>query len=206
MLSIAAITAAQRDYYVKQAIFDYYRMTQQQGLQVTLPASLPTELTMGLWLGGGKRCHAAWPSGRVTPAAFDRIIAGFHPTTGAPLVKNAGHPDRQIGWDFCVSAPKWFSVLVAMYLLLGRDPLNCSPPTWWPPIRCFATLKNTPMHGAGAGGKELVKVGLVAIAILHIENRDHGPQVHLHCIVNNVEWTLTARRRRLLVNPSTCKS
>ena len=45
-------------------------------------------------------------SGQVDPEVFRSVFRGYHPSTGAAMVQNAGYSDRQCAWDFTFSVPK----------------------------------------------------------------------------------------------------
>jgi len=94
MLSIRLITAGGEDYYVNLAAEDYY-----------LAGGEPP----GKWCGAG--AAALKLTGTVDAKAFRRVFRGYHPSSGEPMVQNAGHSDRQCAWDFTFSAPKSVSIV-----------------------------------------------------------------------------------------------
>ena len=66
----------------------------------------------GRWLGGAVE-PLKLPD-TVTAKAFRNLLHGYSPDGHKPLVQNAGHPDRDAGWDLTFSVPKAVSVLWAM--------------------------------------------------------------------------------------------
>src|SRR5437016_1403592 len=93
MLSIAALSNGQENYYLTLARDDYY-----------LNGGEPP----GRWLGDGKSHFGL--AGNVDGQSLKRLFAGFSPG-GKELIQGAGGPRHQPGWDFTFSCPKSVSVL-----------------------------------------------------------------------------------------------
>jgi TrwC relaxase/AAA domain len=77
-------------------VADYY----SQGLE-----------TVGRW--GGKLAPELGLTGPVTKEAFDRMCDNLDPRTGEPLTPRT-NDNRRVGYDFTVSGPKSYSILVAL--------------------------------------------------------------------------------------------
>ena len=94
MLTIHEITGATdaKHYY---AAADYYSQGQE---------------TVGQW--GGKLAASLGLSGKVTKAAFDRMVDNLHPVTGERLTQRT-KDNRRVGYDFTVSMNKSASILRA---------------------------------------------------------------------------------------------
>ncbi len=97
MLSLSTVTAERIGYYLSIAQEDYYT----KGLEPP-----------GTWFGPG--AERLGLRGEVAQDQFRPLLAGFSPDGHGPLVQNAGHTNRQCGWDLTFSAPKSVSVLWAL--------------------------------------------------------------------------------------------
>ena len=93
MLSIAALSGGQGNYYLKLARDDYY-----------LKGGEPP----GRWLGEG--ASALGLTGQVQRAEFKNLLRGYSRDGETPLIQNAGKPNHQSGWDLTFSVPKSVSV------------------------------------------------------------------------------------------------
>jgi conjugative relaxase-like TrwC/TraI family protein len=93
MLSIAAMSSGQEQYYVALTQEGYY-------LHGGEPA--------GQWFGRGA-AHLGL-DGDVKAEELCALFRGFA-SDGTPLVQNAGKENRQPGWDLTFSVPKTVSVL-----------------------------------------------------------------------------------------------
>jgi TrwC relaxase/AAA domain len=67
--------------------------------------------TVGRW--GGKLAPELGLMGPVTKEAFDRLCDNLYPRTGEPLTPRT-NDNRRVGYDFTVSAPKSYSILVGL--------------------------------------------------------------------------------------------
>src|SRR6185295_19087899 len=70
------------------------------------------EQSAGYW--SGKGAAALDLEGGVTRKEFVNLLQGFSPDGKEKLVQNAGHPNRQCGWDLTNSSVKSFSVLYGL--------------------------------------------------------------------------------------------
>ena len=89
MLSIAAVTGGQGNYYTALARDDYY-----------LKGGEPP----GTWLGRG--ADVLRLSGMVEKEPFTHLLLGRSPDGARELVQNAQAKNRQAAWDLTFSAPK----------------------------------------------------------------------------------------------------
>ena len=67
--------------------------------------------TVGRW--GGKLAPELGLTGTVTKEAFDRLCDNLDPRTGEPLTPRT-NDNRRVGYDFTISGPKSYSILVAL--------------------------------------------------------------------------------------------
>lgn len=67
--------------------------------------------TVGRW--GGKLAAELGLTGAVTKEAFDLLCDNINPATGEPLTPRT-NDNRRVGYDFTVSGPKSYSILVAL--------------------------------------------------------------------------------------------
>ena len=67
--------------------------------------------TLGRW--GGKLAPELGMAGTVTKEAFDRLCDNLDPRTGEALTPRT-NDNRRVGYDFTVSGPKSYSILVAL--------------------------------------------------------------------------------------------
>ncbi len=168
MLSISLMKGTgQGDYYLELAREDYY-----------LAGGEPR----GLWTG--QAAQALGLSGFVERDDLKKLLGGFAPRSGDPLVQNAGAKDRQSGWDLCFSAPKSVSFLWAI-----------SPPEVR--LRVQAIQQHAVEAGLGylqdaaavcrrgKGGESLESGQLVIATFEHGTSRAQDPQLHTHCLVIN---------------------
>src|SRR4051812_20480009 len=105
VLSIGKLATGQSGYYLDQA-----------GGQITRANAVRTGVedyylggpeAAGVWCGAG--AAALGLSGEVGAEPLDRVLAGEHPTTGAPLGRALAA--RRPGFDLTFSAPKSVSAL-----------------------------------------------------------------------------------------------
>lgn len=130
----------------------------------------------------------------------ERLARGFHPVTGAPLVKGAGD-GHVMGLDMTFSAPKDFSAVFA-----GAD-----QPTQEALIECLQESARTALgyaetavvtrHGHGGRIKQVAEAA-VAACYTHFSSRAiTDPQLHVHAFMFNVgkrldspEWSALEHR------------
>lgn len=129
----------------------------------------------------------------------ERLAKGFHPTTGAPLVKGAGD-GHVMGLDLTFSAPKDFSAVFA-----GAD-----APTKEALIEClqasaraalgYAESSSVSRHGHGGLAKQAIEAGIAA-CYTHFASRALDPQLHVHAFLFNAgkrkhggEWSAVEQR------------
>jgi conjugative relaxase-like TrwC/TraI family protein len=129
----------------------------------------------------------------------ERLANGFHPLTGAPLVKGAGQGHVQ-GLDMTFSAPKDFSAVFAGSDEATREAL----------IEClqlsaraalgYAEAAAITRHGH-AGKIKQVAEAAIAACYTHFASRALDPQLHVHAFMFNVgkrkdsdEWSALEHR------------
>lgn len=129
----------------------------------------------------------------------ERLARGFHPVTGAPLVKGAGD-GHVMGLDMTFSAPKDFSAVFA-----GAD-----APTREALVECLQQAARTALgyaetavvtrHGHGGRIKQIAEAA-VAACYTHFSSRALDPQLHVHAFMFNVgkrqdspEWSALEHR------------
>ena len=129
----------------------------------------------------------------------ERLAKGFHPITGAPLVKGAGDA-HVMGLDMTFSAPKDFSAVFAGSDTATRDAL----------IECLQESARTALgyaetavvtrHGHGGRIKQIAEAAIAA-CYTHFSSRALDPQLHVHAFMFNVgkrkdspEWSALEHR------------
>lgn len=146
------------------------------------------------WMGVG--AERLGLSGEVKAEDFKRLLAGFHPRTGEPLVQNAGAEKRQLGWDLTGNAPKAVSTGYAVspleVTLKGMSPTpNMRHEFAEAHIEAIRRMQKY-LDGVagrtrrGKGGLEREAVNLVAAAFHEYSNRNGEPHIHTHLIVLNL--------------------
>ena len=114
----------------------------------------------------------------------ERLARGFHPTTGAPLVKGAGD-SHVMGLDMTFSAPKDFSAVFA-----GADPatrealVEALQESARTALR-YAESAAVARLGHGGRIKQLAEAA-VAACYTHFASRALDPQLHIHAFLFNV--------------------
>lgn len=108
----------------------------------------------------------------------ERLAKGFHPATGAPLVKGAG-VDHVMGLDMTFSAPKDVSAIFAGADQATRDAV----------VQCLQGAAKTALghaesqsitrHGKGGRIKQFAEAA-VAACYTHFSSRAGEPQLHIH--------------------------
>ncbi|MBA2513637.1 MAG: relaxase domain-containing protein, partial [Solirubrobacterales bacterium] len=195
MLSLGKLATGQAGYYLEQAHGSLTRAASvSSGVE---DYYLGGPEAAGAWEGAGAK--ALGLSGTVHGAALDRVLAGEHPATGAPLGRVLAA--RRPGFDLTFSAPKSVSVLFgisddALRAVIRdahdqavRDALGYME-------RHAAVARRGP-----AGVHTIAGNGFVAAAFRHRTSRAGDPQLHTHVLVANVtlgadgRWsTLDGRR------------
>ncbi len=168
MLSIAAISGGQGNYYTRLARDDYY-----------LKGGEPP----GAWLGRGAQTLGL--SGKVGEKEFKNLLAGLSPDGREGLVQNAGAKNRQAAWDLTFSAPKTVSVLWSQAPPEVRRQIEEAQ---------AAAVKEALRYvedaaaftRRGRAGHDRERAGLVVATFEHGCSRDKDPQLHTLCLVLNV--------------------
>jgi conjugative relaxase-like TrwC/TraI family protein len=184
MLSIKALKLGDERYYLALALEDYY-------LQGGEPP--------GIWLGTGAKILGL--TGNVTNEQLSNLFRGYSPDSQmTELVQNAGHPDRQPGWDLTLNVPKTVSVLWSA----ASEPIRAE-------IEAAETsaLKRTIAYieehlarsRTGKGGADDVPARLVVAAFPHTTSRALDPHLHFHPLIMNVGVGPDARTRTVLSFP-----
>lgn len=186
MLSIQAIGGIDRaDYYLDLAREDYYleggepigRWFGEGAQDLNLPATVDAESLKAL-LEGFAPPGAISSNPRRAPSTPRRA-------PGAPLVQNAGEPNRQPGWDLTFSAPKSVSTLWAVSDERLRNEIGQAHEAAvkaalnWIQDSCVYTRR-------GKEGKERERVGMVCALFDHSTSRLLDPQLHTHCLLVNI--------------------
>ncbi|HEX3914526.1 MAG TPA: MobF family relaxase [Steroidobacteraceae bacterium] len=139
--------------------------------------------TPGRWLGSGAaELHLA---GDVNEQAFDRLAAGFHPETDAPLVQRAGEHHRP-GWDLTFSAPKSVSVVWGIAHGKQREAIERAHTQAVGRTLAFAEQQQLFVTRRGHNGIERETARPIIATYLHGTSREADPQLHTHAFVLNV--------------------
>lgn len=168
MLSIAAVSNGQGNYYTSLARDDYY-----------VNGGEPP----GRWLGEGAK---AWGlRGNVVPEDFRCLARGFCPKTLRPLEQNAGSSERQAGLDLTFSADKTVSVLWSQCGPAERKQIEEAQFAAVAKVIEFAE-KQIALTRRGKAGQQKEKSKLVGAVFPHGTSREGDPQQHLHVVLFNV--------------------
>ncbi len=167
MLSVEALTVAKGDYYEKMARDDYY-----------LNGGEPR----GQWLGEG--ADALGFQGVVETNQFKSLLEGFSPS-GKGLIKNAGDPKHQAGWDLTFSCPKSVSVLWAQ---AEPDVRSAIQKAQAEAVRAAIDYLQdaAAFTRRGKRGETLERAKLVVSTFEHGTSRADDPQLHTHALIMNV--------------------
>ena len=162
MLSIAALSPARADYYVRQVaegLDEYYTGDQAEP---------------GRW--AGKAAERLGLSGVVTPDAFSHLLDGNDPTTAAPLGAPRTTAHRVGGFDLCFSSPK--SVSLAWALGGPEVAAKVAAAHDTAVEQAVSVIEQEALRARrGAGGHRVVETeGLVAAAFAHRSSRNGDPQ------------------------------
>lgn len=168
MLSIAALSGGQGNYYLALARDDYY----------TKGGEPP-----GRWLGDGARCLGL--TGPVEGQALKELLKGFSADGTEALIQGAGSPKHQPGWDLTFSCPKSVSVLWSQAEPGVRSAIQEAQAE---AVReALDYLQEAAAYTRrGKGGQTREETKLVVAAFDHGTSRAQDPQLHTHCIILNV--------------------
>ena len=129
----------------------------------------------------------------------ERLARGFHPVTGAPLVKGAGSA-HVMGLDMTFSAPKDFSAVFAGADSATRDALLEALQQSAKTALDFAEDAAITRHGKAGRTKQKAEAA-VAACYTHFASRALDPQLHIHAFMFNVgkrrdadEWSALEHR------------
>ena len=199
MLSIAKINAASNQASTGKGYLHYLGgpTTKQRGDFDDYARGGATEGPRPFWACRGPALLGL--DGIAEAEHVERLARGFHPTTGAPLVRGAGD-SHVMGLDMTFSAPKDFSAVFA-----GADPatrealieaLQESART------ALGYAESAAVARLGHGGriKQLAEAA-VAACYTHFASRALDPQLHVHAFLFNVgkrqdspEWSALEQR------------
>lgn len=123
--------------------------------------------------------------GRDQDEDFAKLLAGYHPRTGAPLVQNAGEAGRCMGLDLTFSPRKEYSLAFVAATPEQREQMTQA--FHQARDKALGLISKGVNTRAGKGGKRHVAIdGLVIRAVDHIDSRSGDPQWHCHAVVANV--------------------
>src|SRR5688500_12535901 len=195
MLSLGKLATGQAGYYLEQA---------QGSLSRTRSVSSGVEdyylggpEAAGEWMGAG--AAALGLKGQVGAAALDRVLAGEHPATGAPLGRVLAA--RRPGFDVTFSAPKSVSVLFGIGDDRLRAVLQEAHDRAVRDVLGYLEREAAVTRRGPAGAHAIAGNGFVAAGFRHRTSRAGDPQLHTHVLVANLtlgadgQWsTLDGRR------------
>jgi conjugative relaxase-like TrwC/TraI family protein len=136
----------------------------------------------GRWLGGAVE-PLKLPD-TVTAKAFRNLLHGYSPDGHKPLVQNAGHPDRDAGWDLTFSVPKAVSVLWAMSPPAVRAEIEASQ-RHAVKIALGQAEEIFGFTRRGQGGKRHEHAALLFANFEEYTSRAQDMQIHTHCVLIN---------------------
>lgn len=168
MLSIAALSGGQGNYYLALARDDYY-----------LKGGEPS----GQWFGKG--AERLGIKAQVNGQEFKRLLRGFSPDGTQPLIQGAGSPKHQPGWDLTFSSPKSVSSLWSQADQEVRRAIQeAQTAAVGEALDYLQDAASFTRRGRGGQTKETTK--LVVATFDHGTSRAQDPQLHTHCLVLNV--------------------
>ena len=132
----------------------------------------------GQWIGQG--AEELGLQGAVDRDEFQLSLAGY---AGGHQVKNAGHEDRQMGWDLTFSAPKSVSIVWAGAGASHKQEIEEAHQR--AVGVAFDYLEANTITRRGAGGVIHEQARLVASRFNHHTSRAGDPQLHSHVVVSN---------------------
>ena len=124
----------------------------------------------------------------VSPATFERVLAGYVPGTEIRLGRaRDGEHQHRPGLDLTLSAPKSVSLEALLYgnrrVLGAHDAAVRSTLDWVVETALLQTRGYDPATGRRP---RVAADGLVAAGFRHLTSRDQDPQLHTHCILANM--------------------
>jgi conjugative relaxase-like TrwC/TraI family protein len=129
----------------------------------------------------------------------ERLARGFHPLTGAPLVKGAGD-EHVMGLDMTFSAPKDFSAVFAGADSSTRDALLEALHASAKAALGYAEDAALTRHGHAGRIKQKAEAAIAA-CYTHFASRALDPQLHVHAFMFNAgkrmgseEWSALEHR------------
>lgn len=129
----------------------------------------------------------------------ERLARGFHPLTGAPLVKGAGD-GHVMGLDMTFSAPKDFSAVFAGADIPTRDALLEALHASAKAALSYAEEAALTRHGHAGRIKQKAEAAIAA-CYTHFASRALDPQLHVHAFMFNAgkrvgsdEWSALEHR------------
>lgn len=168
MLSISKLTQDLTNYYLNLAAEDYF-----------LTGGEPE----GIWLATKGRTLFGL-SRELIKQDFQHLIRG-ESVSGEPLVRNVGHPKRQVGWDCTFSPPKDFSVLWS--LLPHQERIMIQQLCEKAVTKALRYLEEEAcITRRGQGGCRYERAYFLAAGFAHCTNRDLSVQYHIHAPVLNL--------------------
>lgn len=158
----------------------------------------------GVWYGEGARALGL-EGGKVQAKELRNLLRGKAPDGATPLVQHqSGKRLHRPGYDFCFSAPKSVSTLLAVgepqVQAAIREAHREAVRRGLDYLQEMAALARS-----GKGGLRKERGGLVVAAYEHLTSRPVGeaapdPQLHTHCVITNVV-TRPGGRTGTLVTP-----
>ena len=138
-------------------------------------------------------------SGVALPEHVERLAQGFHPLTGAALVKGAGE-DHVMGLDMTFSAPKDVSAVFAGADAATRDTVAEAVMQAANTALAHVETQCVTRHGRAGSTKRFAKAA-VAACYPHFASRVGEPQLHVHGFLFNLgkregedEWSALEQR------------
>ncbi len=168
MLSVAALSGGQGNYYLALARDDYY-----------LKGGEPP----GRWLGEGASLLGL--NGPVEGQTLKQLLGGFSADGKDALIQGAGDPKHQPGWDLTFSCPKSVSALWSQAEPGVRQAIQAAQAA---AVReALDYLQDAAGYTRrGKGGQTREATKLVIASFEHGTSRAQDPQLHTHCLVLNV--------------------
>lgn len=168
MLSIAALSGGQGNYYLALARDDYY-----------LKGGEPP----GQWLGKG--AERLGLTAQIGGPELKQLLRGFSSDGTQPLIQGAGSPKHQPGWDLTFSSPKSVS---ALWSQADQGVRRVIQEAQTAAVREALDYlqESAALTRRGRGGQTREPTELVVAAFDHGTSRAQDPQLHTHCLVLNV--------------------
>lgn len=168
------------------AVREYLRTTREYYAQEGLSGDGKTILPDAEWLDSPATDRLGLNDpGRDPDEDFAKLLAGYHPRTGTPLVQNAGEAGRCMGLDLTFSPRKEYTLALIAATPEQREQMTQA--FHLARDKALALISSGLNTRAGKGGKRHVAIdGLVIRAVDHIDSRTGDPQWHCHAVVANV--------------------